>query len=441
MVVAVVGMLLSEACALGGPEGQPISQPRTDKALTTVDGPVRSLTEWYKKQMEWEGVPSGESVFEREPIGMVGEPAFKGVDDGELMRLMKAAYPASAQIDLVQRRMLPSRYGDRTNWTGEVEFRLTDAASQARKVFLNWPVRCVLTNGSTILSGLVLPGLNGYGDYLRASEERIIKKETTESIFAIAGLDAGGKEVEFRDSVANDVYRITDDTGPIGTGFHFEPHQGLFRRVETREMRVQKMPADGEGAVVEEGWTRIYDLAARSLVLKVPMWFATRGAKPVSMGKEVQWRDVDGDEAAEVIIKDSDDSAYIYKWRGGTYAYWKHDSIPPDPKPYNPGAVNPRVRVTIVVKDVAGRPVEGCEIGASITTKHPNVLKLWDEPKAKDSWVLMKTDANGQAALDERASSVMLKFAKKGYASKEVLLRAYAEPIPDVLPVTLDATP
>lgn len=415
---------------------------RTESTLAETPLTFRNLGEYYRKLMEWRGRPvEKKDAFSKELISMAGDVVFDGLKDEELTKIVKAAYPKSRRIEIVERIMEPSRWGDVTNWTGEVEFRLEDANSPAQRLYLVWPARCVLTNGATTLSGLILPNRTGYRAYQEFSREHAKKKVTTEAAFACVKIDPQGGETGYRDVLADGVYGIRELVSGSRSRIQFVPGQGLFREVITRMLKAGNLPADAETALIEEARIHIYELVNQKLVFQIPYWGTCGGTNFFTAGGEPQWKDVDGDHVVELIIKDSERSAHIYKWQQDTYAYWKHGNIEPDPKPYRPSGLNPPVKVTIVVKDEDGLPVDACDIKGEITTKHQNVLELFKEPKVQYAPVVKTTDANGRAVLESKAFSITLEISKSGYTSQKVRLRPFAEPIPDVLNITLRKAP
>jgi len=414
------------------------------KESTSVKTPqiLQDISESYRKQMKWNGLPL-QSIHGAASEGLrltENNVEFDDLSDDELTKIVKAAYPDAPRVELVRRIEEVSRWGDATNWTGEVEFMLEDVNAQKQRCYLVWPARCVLTNGVALLSGLILPNQKGIKHYRDVSDRRAAKKETTQALFACIRVDPQGGGTRYRDIVADGVYGITDSIGGR-TGFHCEPSEGLFREVLTRTLRAAKPHAGGASVLIEEGWIHVYELLDQKLVLRIPCWATYGGTNVFATGGNPEWQDVDGDQKAELIVKDAETSGYIYKWQQGAYVYSSYGEIQPAPKQYRPSSLNPYIKVTIVVKDERGLPVNACDIRGEITTKHENIVAVFREPRIRYTPLLTRTDTNGKALLETRGFTITLEVSRSGYTTQRMKLRPFAEPVPDVLNITLRKTP
>lgn len=409
----------------------------TEHTSPNISASYKDLAESYRRGMEWRGTPARtKDASSTQQILMTKAVIFDELRNEELMKIVKAAYPESRRISLIGKKMKPSRWGDQTNWTGEVEFKLENADSSSKECFLVWPARSVLTNGVVLLSGLVLPNQRGAKQYKETSSKRMARKETAEAVFACVKIDSRGSETDYRDVVAHGVYGV-DETLGSRSGFRIEPGEGLFRELAVRVMSAGKSPTDTDTVPIEEDWIHIYELTDQRLVLRVAYRVMCGSTNVFTVGGNPQWKDIDGDGVVEVILKDAEDSAYIYKWEQGTYAYWMHGKIEPDAEPHGPNGLNPSVKLEILVKDAGGTPLAGCEITVEITSKHQNVLDLYKEPMVKHTPLVLTTDSKGSALLNTKAFIITLAVAKPGYAQEKMRLRPFAEPIPNVLNITL----
>jgi hypothetical protein len=372
-----------------------------------------------------------------EQICMSGPEVYDEMTDGELEKLMRAAYPESSRITLVERKRHTARWrGTETFWTGEVEFRCDNTTSSNVTRYLVWPARAVLTNGVVLLSGLILPNEGGIEPYRTSSAERIAKKETIEAVFATVKIVPGSGETSYRDVVVKDAYAARDEAGGRGTSFHVESREGLFRVVATRALR-----AGSDGALIEEVRLHVYELVNQEVVLAIPA-SARRGEDIIFRIATVrpEWRDLDDDHVAELILKDSENGGFVYKWQQGVYVFSTHGKIKPAPKKYEPEA-NPFVRIPIVVKDQFGAPVAGCEISGYSNVEHMNILAPYKEPKRTNTSFSLKTDAAGGALFEGKARCIYFNLKKSGYTDQKAQVFPGWEPPPEILSITMRKVP
>lgn len=284
---------------------------RREPAVREKAKTVPSGEESYRQLMEWKG---GAAATNEPPTTNALRNVrieFRECSDAELTALVEAAYPTSRRIEIVERLMSVNRYRDATNWTGEVEVAVEDASSQVARCYLSWPARCVLTNGVTLLSGLVLPDQISAACYSGACDERRAKNETTKAVFVSVKLDGQGRKTAYCDVVADGVYGVRDFLPGKGS-IRAVPGQGIFRTTVTRALGPRGCSGVDAAGLVEETWTRIYELNEPRLVFEVPRDASLDGTSVFTVVPVLQWRDVDADRVDELIIKDAKSPGYMY---------------------------------------------------------------------------------------------------------------------------------